>query len=220
MLSNLMSKGQEGPSGACNDKVSCYYCRKWVQTQPWRRLRSRGSLWRGEGWVYTPGVIITSMFVLSHPWQRANSVSMMDDVCVVKIGFIWCTPPPPLWQRLTVVLALATLISAFGSSFQYGYNVAVVNSPSPVTQAKTPKLYSNTQWYRGQCIYYDVSLSVLSCSLQFMQQFYNTTYVERYGRPMEDNFLTLLWSLSVSMYPLGGFFGSLMVAPLVNKLGR
>ncbi|TNM87198.1 hypothetical protein fugu_007428 [Takifugu bimaculatus] len=87
--------------------------------------------------------------------------------------------------RLTAVLALATLISAFGSSFQYGYNVAVINSPAP-----------------------------------FMQQFYNTTYVERYGQPMEENFLTLLWSLSVSMYPLGGFFGSLMVAPLVNKLGR
>uniref|UniRef100_A0A8D3C044 Solute carrier family 2, facilitated glucose transporter member 5 n=1 Tax=Scophthalmus maximus TaxID=52904 RepID=A0A8D3C044_SCOMX len=87
--------------------------------------------------------------------------------------------------RLTAVLALATLVSAFGSSFQYGYNVAVINSPSP-----------------------------------FMQQFYNETYMERNGRPMEENFLTLLWSLSVSMYPLGGFFGSLMVAPLVNKLGR
>lgn len=53
-----------------------------------------------------------------------------------------------------------------------------------------------------------------------MQQFYNRTYVERYGTPMEETFLTLLWSLSVSMYPLGGMFGSLMVAPLVNKLGR
>ncbi|XP_051806041.1 solute carrier family 2, facilitated glucose transporter member 1a isoform X2 [Acanthochromis polyacanthus] len=87
--------------------------------------------------------------------------------------------------RLTVVLGLATLISAFGSSFQYGYNVAVINSPSDI-----------------------------------MQQFYNTTYMERYDSPMEKDFLTLLWSLSVSMYPLGGFFGSLMVAPLVNKLGR
>ena len=53
-----------------------------------------------------------------------------------------------------------------------------------------------------------------------MQQFYETTYLERYGRPMEDTFLTLLWSLSVSMYPLGGLLGSLLVAPLVNKLGR
>ncbi|KAL3064123.1 hypothetical protein OYC64_000413 [Pagothenia borchgrevinki] len=87
--------------------------------------------------------------------------------------------------RLTAVLVLATLISGFGSSFQYGYNVAVVNSPSP-----------------------------------FMQQFYNATYMERYGAPMEGTLLTLLWSLTVSMYPLGGFFGSLMVAPLVNKLGR
>uniref|UniRef100_A0A667W9Y1 Solute carrier family 2, facilitated glucose transporter member 5 n=2 Tax=Myripristis murdjan TaxID=586833 RepID=A0A667W9Y1_9TELE len=87
--------------------------------------------------------------------------------------------------RLTAVLALATLISAFGSSFQYGYNVAVINSPAPL-----------------------------------MQQFYNATYLERYGTPMEGTFLTLLWSLSVSMYPLGGFFGSLMVAPLVNRLGR
>uniref|UniRef100_A0A3P9BXW7 Solute carrier family 2, facilitated glucose transporter member 5 n=1 Tax=Maylandia zebra TaxID=106582 RepID=A0A3P9BXW7_9CICH len=88
-------------------------------------------------------------------------------------------------RRLTVVLVLATLIAAFGSSFQYGYNVSVVNSPS-----------------------------------QFMQQFYNTTYMERYHSPMEENVLTLLWSLSVSMFPLGGFFGSLMVAPLVNKFGR
>uniref|UniRef100_A0A3Q2U3B8 Solute carrier family 2, facilitated glucose transporter member 5 n=1 Tax=Fundulus heteroclitus TaxID=8078 RepID=A0A3Q2U3B8_FUNHE len=87
--------------------------------------------------------------------------------------------------QLTAVLALATLISAFGSSFQYGYNVAVVNSPAP-----------------------------------FMQQFYNKTYTDRYNEPMGQNLLTLLWSVSVSMYPLGGFFGSLMVAPLVNKLGR
>ncbi|KAM3618837.1 uncharacterized protein V6R79_025578 [Siganus canaliculatus] len=86
--------------------------------------------------------------------------------------------------KLTVVLLLATLISAFGSSFQYGYNVAVVNSPSTV-----------------------------------MQNFYNATYLERYDEPMEENLLTVLWSLTVSMYPLGGFFGSLMVAPLVNKLG-
>lgn len=37
---------------------------------------------------------------------------------------------------------------------------------------------------------------------------------------MDGDLLNVLWSLTVSMYPLGGFFGSLMVAPLVNKLGR
>ncbi|XP_014897323.1 solute carrier family 2, facilitated glucose transporter member 5 isoform X2 [Poecilia latipinna] len=87
--------------------------------------------------------------------------------------------------RLTKVLVLASLVSAFGSSFQYGYNVAAVNSPAP-----------------------------------FMQDFYNKTYISRYNEPMAESLLTVLWSVTVSMFPLGGLFGSLMVAPLVNKLGR
>lgn len=86
--------------------------------------------------------------------------------------------------RVTLILAAASLIAGFGSSFQYGYNVAVVNSPAPE-----------------------------------MQMFYSQIYENRYGL-MSDNLLTLLWSVTVSMYPLGGFFGSLMVAPLVNKFGR
>uniref|UniRef100_A0A2K5PIN1 Solute carrier family 2, facilitated glucose transporter member 5 n=1 Tax=Cebus imitator TaxID=2715852 RepID=A0A2K5PIN1_CEBIM len=87
--------------------------------------------------------------------------------------------------RLTLVLALATLIAAFGSSFQYGYNVAAVNSPA-----------------------------------MYMRQFYNETYQDRTGEIMEDFPLTLLWSLTVSMFPFGGFIGSLLVGPLVNKFGR
>ncbi|NXS57509.1 GTR5 protein, partial [Brachypteracias leptosomus] len=87
--------------------------------------------------------------------------------------------------KMTPMLALVALISAFGSSFQYGYNVSVINSPAP-----------------------------------YMQDFYNQTYLDRNGEPMSSDFQTLLWSLTVSMYPLGGFFGSLMVWPLVNNCGR
>ncbi|XP_076848151.1 solute carrier family 2, facilitated glucose transporter member 5 [Brachyhypopomus gauderio] len=86
--------------------------------------------------------------------------------------------------RLTPVLALATLVSAFGSSFQYGYNVAVINSPA-----------------------------------LHMQTFYAGVYESR-NATLTESAQTVLWSLTVSMFPLGGFFGSLMVAPLVNKLGR
>ncbi|XP_006873157.1 PREDICTED: solute carrier family 2, facilitated glucose transporter member 5 [Chrysochloris asiatica] len=86
---------------------------------------------------------------------------------------------------LTVILALATLIAAFGSSFQYGYNVAVINSPSEI-----------------------------------MQEFYNQTYYVRTGEYMSSFHLTLLWSVSVSMFPFGGFVGSLLVGPLVSRLGR
>ncbi|KAM4758663.1 solute carrier family 2, facilitated glucose transporter member 5-like isoform 1-T2 [Cyanocitta cristata] len=87
--------------------------------------------------------------------------------------------------KMTLSLALVALISAFGSSFQYGYNVSVINSPAP-----------------------------------YMQDFYNRTYLDRTGVPMDSSFQTLLWSLTVSMFPLGGLFGSLMVWPLVNNCGR
>ncbi|XP_009555005.1 solute carrier family 2, facilitated glucose transporter member 5 isoform X1 [Cuculus canorus] len=87
--------------------------------------------------------------------------------------------------KMTLLLALVTLISAFGSSFQYGYNVSVINSPSP-----------------------------------YMKDFYNQTHFNRTGVPMDKSFQTLLWSLTVSMYPLGGFVGSLVVWPLVNSCGR
>uniref|UniRef100_A0A663N386 Solute carrier family 2, facilitated glucose transporter member 5 n=1 Tax=Athene cunicularia TaxID=194338 RepID=A0A663N386_ATHCN len=50
--------------------------------------------------------------------------------------------------------------------------------------------------------------------------FYNKTYFKRNGVPVGRSFQTLLWSLTVSMYPLGGSFGSLMVWPLVNNCGR
>lgn len=53
-----------------------------------------------------------------------------------------------------------------------------------------------------------------------MQDFYNLTYSNRNDKPIDSAFLTLLWSLTVSMFPLGGFFGSLMVWPLVNNCGR
>lgn len=55
--------------------------------------------------------------------------------------------------------------------------------------------------------------------LQDMQKFY-TSVSEGRNSTVTEGVLTLLWSLTVSMYPLGGFFGSLMVAPLVNNLGR
>ncbi|XP_074073077.1 solute carrier family 2, facilitated glucose transporter member 7-like [Macrotis lagotis] len=95
-------------------------------------------------------------------------------------------PPEPLRKgRLTPVLALATLAAAFGSAFQYGYNIAVVNTPHKV-----------------------------------LKSFYNETYFERYGKFMDESFLLLLWSVTVSMFPLGGFLGALIVGPLVDRCGR
>ncbi|XP_049731830.1 solute carrier family 2, facilitated glucose transporter member 7 [Elephas maximus indicus] len=99
------------------------------------------------------------------------------------------TLPPQLASHreggLQPTLVLATLSAAFGSAFQYGYNIAVVNTPH-----------------------------------RLLKSFYNETYFERHGAFMDENVLLILWSSTVSMFPLGGLLGSLVVGLLVVKCGR
>ncbi|XP_032087885.1 LOW QUALITY PROTEIN: solute carrier family 2, facilitated glucose transporter member 5-like [Thamnophis elegans] len=61
---------------------------------------------------------------------------------------------------------------------------------------------------------YGYNVSVITSPAPFMQQFYNETYQGRYSKYMDESLMTALWSLSVSFFPLGGFFGSLMVGPM------
>ncbi|KAM6174147.1 LOW QUALITY PROTEIN: solute carrier family 2, facilitated glucose transporter member 7-like [Erethizon dorsatum] len=93
--------------------------------------------------------------------------------------------PALLSQQLTPTLVLATLSAALGSAFQYGYNIAVVNTPH-----------------------------------QVLKSFYNQTYLERHGAPLDETALRLLWSCTVSMFPLGGLLGSLGIGLLVDRCGR
>ena len=94
-------------------------------------------------------------------------------------------PLPHSEARLQPTLVLTTLSAAFGSVFQYGYNIAVINTPHKV-----------------------------------LKSFYNDTHFERHGTFMDESTLLLLWSCTVSMFPLGGLLGSLVVGLMVNKWGR
>ncbi|XP_020950940.1 solute carrier family 2, facilitated glucose transporter member 7 [Sus scrofa] len=93
--------------------------------------------------------------------------------------------PPPREGRLQPTLVLATLSAAFGSAFEYGYNIAVVNTPHKV-----------------------------------LKSFYNETFFERHGTFMDEKVMLLLWSCTVSVFPLGGLVGSLVVGLLVDRCGR
>uniref|UniRef100_A0A8C5R951 Solute carrier family 2, facilitated glucose transporter member 5 n=1 Tax=Leptobrachium leishanense TaxID=445787 RepID=A0A8C5R951_9ANUR len=87
--------------------------------------------------------------------------------------------------HLTFPLVAVSLLSSFGSSMLYGYNLAVVNSPS-----------------------------------EHIKKFYNTTWVQRYGQPLGQSPLTIMYSLTVSVFALGGMLGSLLVGVLVSRFGR
>ncbi|XP_004715195.1 solute carrier family 2, facilitated glucose transporter member 9 [Echinops telfairi] len=82
-------------------------------------------------------------------------------------------------------LIVASLVGAFGSSFLYGYNLSVVNAPTP-----------------------------------YIKAFYNESWERRHGQPIDADTLRLLWSMTVSIFAIGGLVGTLMVKPIGKVLGR
>uniref|UniRef100_A0A2K5F8L3 Solute carrier family 2, facilitated glucose transporter member 5 n=1 Tax=Aotus nancymaae TaxID=37293 RepID=A0A2K5F8L3_AOTNA len=54
---------------------------------------------------------------------------------------------------------------------------------------------------------------------QVFKSFFNETYFERHATFMDEKLMLLLWSCTVSMFPLGGLLGSLIVGLLVDSCG-
>ncbi|XP_039590856.1 solute carrier family 2, facilitated glucose transporter member 5-like [Polypterus senegalus] len=94
-------------------------------------------------------------------------------------------PDGKLKGHLTPSLLAVALITSFGSSMLYGYNLAVVNSPA-----------------------------------EYIKAFYNHTWVMRNNTSPSKDSLILMYSLTVSVFAIGGLIGSLLVGTLVTRLGR
>uniref|UniRef100_A0A3P9DMG0 Solute carrier family 2 member 9 n=1 Tax=Maylandia zebra TaxID=106582 RepID=A0A3P9DMG0_9CICH len=56
--------------------------------------------------------------------------------------------------------------------------------------------------------------------LQYIKAFYNKTWIERYGEPISAETVTLLWSVTVSIFSIGGLFGALSATLIIKVLGR
>ncbi|XP_078523409.1 solute carrier family 2, facilitated glucose transporter member 11-like isoform X2 [Lissotriton helveticus] len=82
-------------------------------------------------------------------------------------------------------LFLAAFAVGIGGSFQYGFNVSVINAPT-----------------------------------LYIQTFINETWEDRYQNTLDENTLTLIWSIIVSIFTLGGLIGSNIGGALAVKLGR
>nr|XP_025713091.1 solute carrier family 2, facilitated glucose transporter member 11 isoform X4 [Callorhinus ursinus] len=83
------------------------------------------------------------------------------------------------------VLLLTICAAGIGGTFQFGYNLSIINAPT-----------------------------------LHIQEFINETWWVRTGQPLPDHLVLLVWSLIVSLYPLGGLFGALLAGPLAVMLGR
>ncbi|XP_009869722.1 PREDICTED: solute carrier family 2, facilitated glucose transporter member 5, partial [Apaloderma vittatum] len=72
----------------------------------------------------------------------------------------------------------------------------------------------------GSSMLYGYNLAVVNSPAVYIKTFYNITWSQRYGHGLEPGPLTLLYSLTVSIFALGGLVGSLLVGMLVDRYGR
>ncbi|KAJ8289914.1 hypothetical protein GJAV_G00006700 [Gymnothorax javanicus] len=61
---------------------------------------------------------------------------------------------------------------------------------------------------------------VINAPEQKLRSFFNETWIQRYGRPMDPNVCTFIWSFAVAIFSVGGMVGSFSVGFIANKFGR
>nr|XP_023997629.1 solute carrier family 2, facilitated glucose transporter member 5-like [Salvelinus alpinus] len=72
----------------------------------------------------------------------------------------------------------------------------------------------------GSSMLYGYNLAVVNSPAEYIKAFYNQTMVARNGKGLDDKKLTLFYSVTVSVFAIGGMVGSLMVGILVTRFGR
>ncbi|XP_069488057.1 solute carrier family 2, facilitated glucose transporter member 9 isoform X2 [Ambystoma mexicanum] len=72
----------------------------------------------------------------------------------------------------------------------------------------------------GSSFLYGYNLSVVNAPTVYIKIFYNNTWIARHGQAMDGATLDLLWSVTVSIFAIGGLFGTFCVSPMVKVLGR
>ncbi|XP_077575180.1 solute carrier family 2 member 15b isoform X1 [Stigmatopora nigra] len=72
----------------------------------------------------------------------------------------------------------------------------------------------------GSSMLYGFNLAVVNSPAQYIKDFYNETLQETYGWTPDERHITILYSLTVSIFAIGGMIGALSVGKLVTKYGR
>nr|QCL11564.1 glucose transporter 15a [Lateolabrax maculatus] len=72
----------------------------------------------------------------------------------------------------------------------------------------------------GSSMLYGYNLAVVNSPAVYIKDFYNKTVLSRNGTGLSGETLTLMYSLTVSVFAIGGLLGSLIVGMLVTRFGR
>ncbi|KAF7248305.1 Solute carrier family 2, facilitated glucose transporter member 9 [Varanus komodoensis] len=72
----------------------------------------------------------------------------------------------------------------------------------------------------GSSFLYGYNLSVVNAPTVFIKKFYNESWERSYNQSITEQSVTLLWTISVSIFAIGGLVGALIVTPAVKYFGR
>ncbi|XP_077470195.1 solute carrier family 2 member 15a isoform X3 [Stigmatopora argus] len=72
----------------------------------------------------------------------------------------------------------------------------------------------------GSSMLYGYNLAVVNSPAGYIKDFFNKTALSRNGKGLSGETLTLMYSLTVSVFAIGGLLGSLIVGVLVTRFGR
>ena len=53
-----------------------------------------------------------------------------------------------------------------------------------------------------------------------IEEFINATHVERTGQPLSDAVISLVWSVTVSIWAVGGMIGGISSGLVADRCGR
>lgn len=200
--------------------------------------------------------------------MRINDYDINKNVLLHSINQISCSITTVGLLVLFTVLQtrgnalFLIIILGIGGSFQSGYHITGLSSPSPVRDitynlfllyklhlsislSSYTKFRNSTQTHPSEFhlqslndsresllslfsvfISYKVNRvqaiksSPLNLSLQYIKRFINSSWYDRYEEPPPEATVTIIWSLIVSMYAVGGLFGAVSVKFISDMLGR
>ncbi|KAM3877710.1 solute carrier family 2, facilitated glucose transporter member 11-like [Diretmus argenteus] len=72
----------------------------------------------------------------------------------------------------------------------------------------------------GGTLQYGYNLAIMNAPTIFIQNFINETFLERWDIQLQDYQVTLLWTIIVSIFSLGGLAGALIAGPMTIRFGR
>ncbi|KAK3514819.1 hypothetical protein QTP70_032529 [Hemibagrus guttatus] len=133
-------------------------------------------------------------------------------------GVAWRARVP----RMTLLMVVWA--AGIGGTFQYGYNISIINAPTKASQAfqadspleQTARRLKSPKTLK----YHHGTYSCNGGPPEEVQRFINQTWMQRYDRHISAELLTLLWSSIVSIFTIGGLVGASVGASLAVRFGR